>query len=91
MYLMKRIFELLDEQPETDEGYVTLVNARLVNDELVETPERTGLWAAADAPAGRFQAEQPTFARRDADRSTTVGCMRDRHHPCGDGRRGATR
>ena len=40
-----RIFELLDEQPEADEGYVTLVNARLVNDELVETPERTGLWA----------------------------------------------
>ena len=40
-----RIFELLDEQPETDEGYVTLVNAKYENGILSETPERTGLWA----------------------------------------------
>ena len=41
-----RVFALMDEQPETDEGYVTLVNAkRLENGELVETEERTGLWA----------------------------------------------
>ena len=41
-----RIFELLDEEPETDEGYVTLVNAKYDrNDQLVETAERTGLWA----------------------------------------------
>lgn len=42
----KRIFALLDEEPETDEGYVTLVNAR--KDEtgkLVECDERTGLFA----------------------------------------------
>ncbi len=41
----ERIFELMDEEPEKDEGYVTLVNARYEKDELVETPERTGLWA----------------------------------------------
>lgn len=42
----KRIFGLLDEEPETDEGYVTLVNAkRNENGELEETKEYTGLWA----------------------------------------------
>lgn len=41
-----RIFRLMDEVPETDEGYVTLVNARKdENGVLSETPERTGLWA----------------------------------------------
>lgn len=40
-----RIFSLLDEAPETDEGYVTLVNANEENGKLTETPERTGLWA----------------------------------------------
>lgn len=40
-----RIFSLLDEVPETDEGYVTLVNAKEENGKLTETPERTGLWA----------------------------------------------
>lgn len=40
-----RIFSLLDESPETDEGYVTLVNAKDENGKLTETPERTGLWA----------------------------------------------
>lgn len=42
----KRIFALLDEQPETDEGYVTLVNARKdENGELSECAERTGIFA----------------------------------------------
>ncbi|MDY3917900.1 MAG: ABC transporter ATP-binding protein [Candidatus Limivivens sp.] len=40
-----RIFRLLDEKPETDEGYVTLVNARRENGRLVESEKRTGLWA----------------------------------------------
>lgn len=40
-----RIFSLLDETPETDEGYVSLVNAKEENGKLTETPERTGLWA----------------------------------------------
>lgn len=40
-----RIFSLLDESPETDEGYVTLVNAKEENGKLTETPEHTGLWA----------------------------------------------
>lgn len=40
-----RIFSLLDETPETDEGYVTLVNAKEENGKLTETHERTGLWA----------------------------------------------
>ena len=41
----KRIFELMDEAPEADEGYVTLVNAKYVDGNLTETDERTGLWA----------------------------------------------
>ena len=41
-----RIFTLLDEKPETDEGYVTLVNAREKADgTLEECPERTNVWA----------------------------------------------
>lgn len=40
-----RIFSLLDEAPETDKGYVTLVNAKEENGKLTETPEHTGLWA----------------------------------------------
>ena len=42
----ERVFELLDEEPEKDEGYVTLVNARRQTDgTLTECRERTGLWA----------------------------------------------
>ena len=41
----KRIFDMLDEKEEADEGYVTLVNAKREGDKLVETSERTGLWA----------------------------------------------
>ena len=40
-----RIFALLDEKPETDEGYVTLVNVREENGALIETDDRTGMWA----------------------------------------------
>ena len=40
-----RIFSLLEEAPETEEGYVTQVNAKEENGKLTETPERTGLWA----------------------------------------------
>lgn len=40
-----RIFGLLDEDPEFDEGYVTLVNAKEENGELLETTERTEMWA----------------------------------------------
>ncbi len=42
----KRIFDLLDEKPETDEGYVTLVNAKEKADgSLEECEERTNVWA----------------------------------------------
>ncbi len=41
----ERIFEILDEESEKDEGYVTLVNAKEDNGEIVEVEERTGLWA----------------------------------------------
>ena len=40
-----RIFELMDETPEVDDGYVTLVNAKEVDGKLVECKERTGTWA----------------------------------------------
>ena len=42
----ERVFEIIDETPETDEGYVTLVNAKYdENDNITETEERTELWA----------------------------------------------
>ena len=40
-----RIFDLLDEPSETDDGYVTLVNAKIENGELKESEKRTDLWA----------------------------------------------
>ena len=40
-----RIFDLLDEAPETDEGYVTLVDAEEKDGVLTETDHRTGIWA----------------------------------------------
>jgi len=40
-----RIFNLMDEEPERDDGYVTLVNAKYENGKLTETPEHTGIWA----------------------------------------------
>lgn len=41
----ERIFKLLDEEPEVDNGYVTLVNVKENNGVLMETKERTGRWA----------------------------------------------
>ena len=42
----ERIFELMDEEPEVDQGYVTLVNAKIDEDgNITETEERTGHWA----------------------------------------------
>ena len=41
----KRIFDLLDEQPEADNGYVTLVNVKEQNGQLAESGKRTGRWA----------------------------------------------
>ena len=42
----ERIFQLMDEEPEVDEGYVTLVNAKIAEDgTITECPERTGHWA----------------------------------------------
>ena len=39
-----RIFDLIDEKPEEDQGYVTLVNLGVEKGELVESEKRTGLW-----------------------------------------------
>ena len=41
----ERVFSLMDEEPEKDEGYVELVNAKIVDGKLVETDERTDKWA----------------------------------------------
>ncbi len=41
----ERVFKLLDEKPEEDNGYVNLVNAKIVDGKLESTEERTGLWA----------------------------------------------
>jgi ATP-binding cassette subfamily B multidrug efflux pump len=41
----QRIYDLIDEEPEKDEGYVTLVNVREENGQLIECSERTNVWA----------------------------------------------
>ena len=42
----ERIFKMIDEQPEVDDGYVTLVNAKKdKNGNIIECKERTGMWA----------------------------------------------
>ena len=41
----RRIFEIIDAEPEKDDGYVTLVNARYIDGELVETKDKTDIWA----------------------------------------------
>ena len=41
----ERIFKLIDEEPEQDNGYVTLVNAKYIDGILTEVPEHTGTWA----------------------------------------------
>ena len=41
----ERIFKLIDEEPEVDNGYVTLANIKEENGELMEVKERTGIWA----------------------------------------------
>ena len=41
----ERIFDLIDQEVELDEGYVTLVNAKMENGKIVESEERTGIWA----------------------------------------------
>ena len=41
----ERIFDLIDQKEEVDEGYVTLVNAKMENGKIVESEERTGMWA----------------------------------------------
>lgn len=41
----ERVFSLMDEAVEADDGSVTLVNAKLENGKIVETSERTGMWA----------------------------------------------
>lgn len=41
----ERILELIDKEPETDEGYVTLVNCKEVDGKIVECQEKTGMWA----------------------------------------------
>lgn len=41
----RRIFDLMDQKPEEDNGYVTLVNIKKENGKIIEVPEHTGMWA----------------------------------------------
>ena len=50
----ERIFKLLDEEPEVDNGYVTLVNAKEENGKLVPTDERTGHMGMETHSSGRW-------------------------------------
>lgn len=49
----ERIFNILDEKQEVDDGHITLVNVKRENGTLVETDERTGMWAWKDARSGK--------------------------------------
>lgn len=49
----ERVFNILDEKQEVDDGHITLVNVKRENDTLVETDERTGMWAWKDARSGK--------------------------------------
>lgn len=60
----ERIFRLLDEPEETDEGYVTLVNAKNEQGQLVPCEERTGLWAWEHK---HQNGEPTTYARLQGD------------------------
>ena len=91
-----RIFELLDEEVETDDGYVTLVNAREKEDgTLEEYPERTNVWAwkhAGRCPllrcglclrAGQDGAAQRLAVRQAGPEGSLCGLHRrrqDHHH-----------
>ncbi len=67
----RRVFALIDEEPETDEGYVKLVNAREQNGKLTECEEHTGVWAwkhyhAADGTT-TYQRQQGEVVFDDVD------------------------
>ena len=67
----KRVFALIDEEPEADDGYVMLVNAREENGEIVECEEHTGIWAwkhyhAADGTT-TYQRQQGEVVFDDVD------------------------
>ena len=65
----ERVFELMDEQPEVDEGYVTLVNAKInANGELEPCKERTGVWAWHNPKA---KEGQPKYVRLQGDITLT--------------------
>lgn len=60
----ERIFELMDEEPEEDQGYVTLVNAEIAADGTVtECPEHTGHWAWKHPPRRRHPDLYPAPGR----------------------------
>ena len=66
----ERIFSLLDEQPEPDEGHITLVNARhTAGDDVTEASERTELWAWKDAQgaAPRYTELKGDIVFKDVD------------------------
>ena len=76
----ERIFELMDAEPEKDEGFVTLVNVRQEGDGLVEAEERTGIWAWHPGPTaainmsavGRYQVLRRDFAYVRASRCCMI-------------------
>ena len=67
-----RVFRLLDEEPETDDGYVTLVNAERKEDgTLTETDHRTGMWAwkhfHKDSGTTEYRLQQGDVTFNDVD------------------------
>ncbi len=75
-----RIFALLDEEPEEDNGYVTLVRSRKgPNGEIMESVERTGEWAWKHTH--QADGSVPVCGARSEDRLCRIyGCGQDNHH-----------
>lgn len=73
----KRIFNLMDEEPETDEGTVTLVRANVAEDGVItESGERTGKWAWKEMKDGK-----PVYTQLKGDvrfRDVTFGYNEDK-------------
>ena len=77
----ERIFKMMDEPSETDEGYVTLINAKYDKDDnLVEANERTGIWAwkhpttTAPPPTTSWKATSPLRTSISAICRTRPSC-----------------
>ena len=86
----ERIFELMDEEPEVDNGYVTLVNARYDHEgSLVETTDKTGIWAwkhPHDVTLYAEPGQKVAFVGATGAGKTTITNLINRFYDIADGK-----